>query len=421
MARRGSILSNIDKTTVFIFFILVIMGWLNIFSSTCGPEMTQIHFDIHTNYGRQLIFIAVSIFIAGIILLMDGDLFQRISYLVYGLICFALVLVLLIGDEVSGAKSWIKMGPFSFQPAEFAKFATAMAFSRFLGDHEFSRSPVKYKVIAFALFLIPIGLIMLEPDAGSALVFLSFFIPLFREGLSVWVVLLGLYIIVLSVLTLVVNKYILLGVVFAIVLVVYFFLRHRRGIILYLVLFLVVSAGCAMSVDYVYNNFLEEHHRTRIEVLLGQKDDIKGAGYNVHQSKIAIGSGGFTGKGYLKGTQTKYDFVPEQQTDFIFCTVGEEFGFLGSLVVLGLFLTLLIRLIFMAERQRTTFSRIYGYCVVGIFFFHVAINICMTIGLMPVIGIPLPFFSYGGSSLIGFTILLFIFVKLDAYRYNILH
>lgn len=421
MSRRGAVFGNVDKWIVAVYFILVAMGWLNIFSSTCGIiEEQTVNFSLSTDYGRQMVFMAVAFLCAFIILLVDGKLFAQTSYVIYVLFCLLLVAVLVVGEEVSGARSWIKVGSFSIQPAEFAKFATALAVSRYLSDHDYSKCSLQNKLLVYLFPLIPIGLIMLEPDAGSALVFFSFLIPLFREGFSGSLIVLGFYLILLVLLSFLIDKYILLGAVLLLLILMVVLLRRTRHIFRYAILIFIVSVATVFSVDYGYEHILQPHQKDRIEILLGMKQDIKGAGYNVHQSKIAIGSGGFAGKGYLKGTQTKFDFVPEQQTDFIFCTVGEEEGFIGSLAVLGLFLFLIIRIIIIAERQRTKFSRIYGYCVAGIFFFHVWINISMTIGLMPVIGIPLPFFSYGGSSLMSFTILLFIFVKLDAYRYDIL-
>jgi rod shape determining protein RodA len=279
---------------------------------------------------------------------------------------------------------------------------------------------LRTKVISALLIGVPMMIILLQNDTGSALVFVSFIFVLYREGLSGNVLLLGFFAVVLFVLSLLVKKAVLFGIIAAIALIFYFLVRKTRKNIAIIIAGASIAAGIVFSVDYIYNNVLQQHQRTRIDVLLGKELDLKGAGYNVNQSKIAIGSGGWAGKGFLQGTQTKFDFVPEQSTDFIFCTVGEEWGFIGSVVVIGLFLTLLIRIIIIAERQRSQYTRIYGYGVASILFFHLMINIGMTIGLAPVIGIPLPFFSYGGSSLWSFTILLFVFIKLDAYRFQIL-
>jgi len=420
MAKRGSIISNIDFSLVAIYLILVVFGLLNIFSTTSMPNLESIDVSLATNYGRQAIFIGVSLLIAFIILLTDANVFNKFSYIIYALICGLLVLVLIIGTEISGAKAWIQIGSFSLQPAEFAKFATALALSTYISTNQLSKIKIKGKILVIAIIFFPVALIMFQPDAGSALVFFSFFIAMFREGLSIKVVIAAFYVIILAILSLLIEERFLYISVGVIAVAAFFLLRKQKRILIYSIVYIIMSVGIIFSVDYVFNNVIKTHQKDRIEILFGLKDDIKGVGYNVHQSKIAIGSGGFTGKGYLEGTQTKFDFVPEQQTDFIFCTVGEEFGFIGAFVVLGLFLTLIVRIIILSERQRSVFSRVYGYCVAGIFFMHVMINICMTIGLLPVIGIPLPFFSYGGSSLIAFTILLFIFVKLDASKYDML-
>ncbi len=422
--RRGFIFRNVDIWLVIIYLLLMIAGLMNIFSSTCDPYMENIKFSLSTNYGRQAIFIGVSLLIAFIILLTDGHFFEQTSYIFYIASCLLLALVIVIGTEISGAKSWIQIGSFSLQPSEFSKFATALAFSKFLSKHDYIKMTIKQKLILYGLLVIPIILIMLEPDAGSALVFLSFIIVLFREGFPMYIILLGFYLIVIVILSLIVNEIILIGSIGVVLVIAYFYFRRhtrrRKALLFRILLIFLISGAGVFATDYAYNNVISPHQKDRIEVLLGIKQDLKGAGYNVHQSKIAIGSGGLFGKGYLKGTQTKFDFVPEQQTDFIFCTVGEEFGFLGTFLVVGLFLALILRIIYLAEHQRSKFSRIYGYCVASIFFIHVVINVGMTIGLLPVIGIPLPFFSYGGSSLMAFTTLLFIFIKLDSFKYNLL-
>ena len=419
MNRRDSIFLNIDWVVVVIYLFLVFFGLLNIYSSLWTDSSTGI-FEEGSNSRKQSVFIALSIGVSFIILLLDGNIFQRMSYAVYVITILGLLAVLVVGEEISGARSWINMGGFNLQPAEFAKVGTALAVARYISKYGYYDLPFKKKAPLFLLILLPIILIILEPDAGSAIVFLSFIFPLFREGFSMGITILLIYLIIISVLSLVINSFLLLGIIVVLAIVGYFVFRRYRGIVAYLVSIIAISAVCVFSVKYAFDNFLMPHQQTRIQILLGEKDDIKGAGYNINQSKIAIGSGALFGKGFLKGTETKLNFVPEQHTDFIFCTVGEEYGFVGCLIVLSIFLTLLIKLVFMAERQRTRFSRVYGYCVVGILFFHIAINICMTIGLMPVIGIPLPFFSYGGSSMLSFSILLFIFIKLDSYRYSIL-
>jgi rod shape determining protein RodA len=422
--KRGFIFRNVDIWLVLIYLFLMIAGLMNIFSSTCDPYMENIKFSLSTNYGRQAIFIGVSLLIAFIILLTDGHFFEQTGYIFYAASCLLLALVVVIGTEISGAKSWIQIGNFSLQPSEFSKFATALAFSKFLSKYDYIKMTPKQKLILYGILAIPVLLIMLEPDAGSALVFLSFIIVLFREGFPLYIILLGFYLIVIVILSLIIDEVILISVIGGILILAYFYFRRhtrrKKALFLRILAIFLISGFGIIVTDYAYNNVISPHQKDRIEVLLGIKQDIKGAGYNVHQSKIAIGSGGLFGKGYLKGTQTKFDFVPEQQTDFIFCTVGEEFGFLGTFIVVCMFLALILRVIYLAEHQRTKFSRIYGYCVASIFFMHVTINVGMTIGLLPVIGIPLPFFSYGGSSLMAFTILLFIFIKLDSFKYNLL-
>ena len=333
---------------------------------------------------------------------------------------FSLVAVLLLGKEIAGSKSWFQFGSFAIQPAEFAKFATCLAIAKYLSAIDRKMRSLKTKILAFFIILFPAGLILLQNDTGSALVYFSFILVLFREGLSGSFLILGGIIAILFLLTLWLGILYAIGIVLAVCLFFLLFIKRNRNNIFILIAVFLITGGFIFSVDYAFENILEKHQKTRINVLIGKETDIRGAGYNVHQSKIAIGSGGLTGKGFLKGTQTKYNFVPEQSTDFIFCTIGEEWGFAGSFVVVFLFSALLIRLIIMAERQKSKFSRIYGYGVASILFFHFIINIGMTIGIAPVIGIPLPFISYGGSSLWAFTILLFIFIRQDASRRELL-
>ena len=439
MRARQSLLQNADWFLIGMFLALVFMGWANIYAAVYNEENTSI-FDMSQSYGKQLLWIVTSIALALIIMMTDREFFSAFSLPIYGVMIIVLIAVLFLGREIGGSKSWFVIGSFRLQPAEFAKFATCMAIAKFLSNTNIKLLDFKTKVISGAIIGLPIILILLQGDAGSALVYLAFIFLMYREGLSGNFLLAGLFAVILFVVTLVLQstrielpfgymasgKLILLLVLFIIAMLVvipYWRNRMARGgmgqlkmVMLIVSATLVLSAGYVYSVDYVFNDVLSEHQRSRINELLAITSDPKGAGYNVNQSKIAIGSGGFTGKGYLQGTQTKYDFVPEQSTDFIFCTVGEEWGFIGSFVVIALFTTFLIRILVVAERQRSDFSRIYGYGVASILFFHLAVNIGMTIGLAPVIGIPLPFFSYGGSSLWGFTILLFIFIKLDAYR-----
>ncbi len=402
-----------------LFLLMVLMGWINIYSAVYDENHSSI-FDISQRYGKQLIWIGAAIFLAAVILLIDSKFFPTLAYLFFGISLLSLLAVLAVGTEIAGSRSWFQIGSVAIQPAEFAKFATCLALARYVSRFDTSMRSLRSVVVSLMIILAPAVLILLQNDTGSALVYAALILVLYREGLPGGILVVGLLVIVLFILTLLINKFILIGICAALAIIIYVINKSIRKKLILLVAGLILASGFILSVDYGFENMLEPHQKKRINVLLGKETDLKGAGYNVHQSKIAIGSGGLTGKGFLKGTQTKYNFVPEQSTDFIFCTVGEEWGFLGSFVVIILFVTLLIRLIILAERQRSDFSRIYGYGVVSILFFHFMVNIGMTIGLVPVIGIPLPFFSYGGSSLWAFTILLFIFLKQDAERLEVL-
>ncbi|MES2680410.1 MAG: rod shape-determining protein RodA [Bacteroidota bacterium] len=434
MARNeNTLFYGIDRVTILVYVILVIMGWLNIYAAVYDEEHGNI-FDTTQKYGKQLIWIGGATVIAFSILLIDANFYTAFAYIFYGLFLAANILVIFFGREIKGSKSWFGVGGFGIQPAEFMKFATNLALAKFLSNQNIVVSQqfrlrlkdilknYKNTLIALLFIISPLLLIkILQNETGLAIVFVAFIIVLYREGLSVNFLIFGLLATILFVLSLVITQISGLLITLAIISASSFlFIRRIKKNIIIVGLVYASAAGVVLGTNYVYNH-LEEHQKVRIDVLLGRGTvDLKKEGYNVNQAKIAIGSGGFSGKGYLQGTQTKYDFVPEQDTDFIFCTVGEEWGFLGSTVVIFLELFLILRLIFLAERQRSDFSRIYGYGVAAILFFHVAVNIGMTIGLMPVIGIPLPFFSYGGSSLWSFTILLFIFVKLDSNRLLIL-
>lgn len=416
--RERGLLENIDWTTILTYLALVIIGWISIYSAVYDEAHKSI-FDLDARYGKQLVWIGVSLLIALFILVIDPKFFSQTSYLWYGVFIVMLLAVLAVGSETKGAKSWFGVGDFGIQPSEFAKATTALALAKILSGIDVDMKNLKTKFAAITIVAIPMLLVLLQNDTGSALVFLVFVLVLFREGLSLSVLIFGAAMAILFVLSLVINPYVLISILFIIAIVIWWLNRKRKlSIWLCLGLF-VFAAGVVLSVEYVYDNALESHQKDRIEVLLGQKSDPKGVEYNVNQSKIAIGSGGLFGKGFLKGTQTKYNFVPEQDTDFIFCTIGEEWGFVGSVFVIGLYLSLMIRLVKMAERQRSKFSRVYGYCVTSILFAHFTINIGMTIGLLPVIGIPLPFISYGGSSLMAFTLLLFIFIRQDASRMDL--
>jgi rod shape determining protein RodA len=331
-----------------------------------------------------------------------------------------LVSVLLFGTVVSGSKSWFELGFVRFQPAEFAKFATALAIAKYLSKPQIKLEKIKTWIPTILLVSIPAILIILQGDTGSALVFTAFVIVFYREGLSPLLVLVGVIAVTLFVLTLLLGQlYIIIAIVVAAIILIVSGKRSPKKVRTVLAI-AAVTVGVVISVDYVVNNVLQPHQQNRVKAFINPEADPLGYGYNVTQSKIAIGSGGFFGKGFLEGTQTKFDFVPEQSTDFIFCTIGEEHGWIGSFILIALFVTLLLRIVFIAERQKSSFSRIYGYGVASILFFHFAVNIGMTIGLFPVIGIPLPFFSYGGSSLLAFSILIFILLKMDAHRMQVL-
>ena len=419
---RNKIIGKIDWPIVLIYLALVLIGWFSIFSAKYNEAHPSI-FDFSMEYGKQLIWIGAALFVGFIILLIDAKFFNVFSLWIYIAVLLSLVAVLVYGKATKGATSWIEFGSIKFQPSEFAKMATALALAGYLDRLDTNLSKRKDCIVACALILIPMALVLVQNDTGSALVFISFIFVLYREGLpgAGWLMVAGVVAILLFIFTLVWSQktmYIILGAVFVLTLA-YYLLTKKKYIVRMIGIFAIMFAF-VFSVDYAFNEVLQTHQRNRILVMLGLLDDTKDVGYNVHQSKIAIGSGGFTGKGFLEGTQTKYDFVPEQHTDFIFCTVGEEGGFVGTAVVVLLYVALLVRLVVLAERQRTDFSRVYGYSIAGIFFMHFAINIGMTIGLMPVIGIPLPFLSYGGSSMLAFTMMLAIFVKQDANRLNVL-
>ena len=410
--------SRIDWITLSLYYFLVIVGLLCIYASVFKETNPNI-WDTNENYGRQLIWIAISSFLGLMILLIDEKFFFAFAYPIYTISLLLLIAVLLAGTTVKGSSSWIEIGSFRMQPAEFAKFGTALALARFLSGYnvDFEKDK-KIQWISAAIILAPMTIILFQNETGSTLVFTSFIFVLYREGLPGWILFAGFMLIVLSILALLIQPlYIIIALVVLASLFLYF-VRRTNQLIAITVGAIVLAGLMVSSIDYVFENVMQAHQRTRINVLLGKEVDIKGAGYNVQQSKIAIGSGGFWGKGFLQGTQNKFRFVPEQSTDFIFCTVGEEFGFMGSVLFVTVYIYLLYRLLMMAERQRHKFNRIYGYSVVSILFFHFLINVGMTLGIMPVIGIPLPFISYGGSALLSFTILLFIFIRLDANRVN---
>ncbi len=430
---QNSLFYGVDRLLVLIYVLLVIMGWFNIHAAVYDEEHQSI-FDITQKYGKQLVWIFSAAIIAFCILLIDANFYTAFAYGFYFLFIAANILVIFWGKEIKGSKSWFKFGEFSLQPAEFMKFATNLALAKFLSNQNISvtqrigfkfKQIVKYyrnTILALFIIIVPMVIIkLLQDETGLAIVFLAFIIVLYREGLNVGFIIFGIMVTILFVLSLAFSQiYGLLIVLATMAASVLLFVKRTRANVIAVIAVYLLAASVVLGTNYAYNH-LEAHQKVRIDVLLGRGQvNMKKEGYNVNQAMIAIGSGGFSGKGYLQGTQTKYDFVPEQDTDFIFCTVGEEWGFVGSTIVIFLELLLILRLIVLAERQRSDFSRIYGYGVSAILFFHVAVNIGMTIGLMPVIGIPLPFFSYGGSSLWSFTILLFIFIKLDANRLLVL-
>jgi rod shape determining protein RodA len=411
---------SIDWVVIGIFLALVFMGWLNIYAVTYNEGQSII--DTQLNSFRQLMFITASVIIISAILIIDRQFYETFAYIIYGAVLFILLLVPIIGKEVGGNKAWLGVGSFGVQPSEFAKFATALAVAKFIGTIGFKMDNLRNQMILFGIIGAPILLILAQKDYGTAMVFLVFLIVFYREGMSPFLLLVGIGAAIIFILTLLVeNNWILYGII-GVIWAVTMYMNRRKKIkrLIVITAGAIVLAFTITSVEFIFNNLLEEHHQRRVVSMLNPDADPLGYGWNVTQSKIAIGSGRFFGKGFLEGTQTKFDFVPEQSTDFIFCTIGEEHGWLGSLVTIILFMALLFRIVFIAERQKHRFARAYGYAVACIFFFHFAVNIGMTIGLFPVIGIPLPFFSYGGSSLWGFTVLLFILIKLDAHRMQVL-
>lgn len=474
MNRRTTIISGIDWVLISLYLIMVFFGWLNIFAAGFNSRFSNI-FDLNTTYGDQLLWIIISFTAVLIILLVDYKIYHFFAYVFYGLAILLLLMVIAFGTEVNGAKSWIRIAGFTIQPSEFAKIGTCLALSRFLSGYQTTKFNLKSIGICAGIIGLPFLLILIQPDPGTSIVFCIFLLVLFREGLPGWVLVILFFLAGLFLFSLIFNAINIIIGLMILTLIVHYFTNKRRSLIVYYIAFyillliaasyinrhfklgysfsiialaltvfsggvyvlialktklantfilmalLVASSTVPYSVDYVFHKFLMPHQQKRINIMLGKEVDPKGYGYNVNQSKIAIGSGGFSGKGFLNGTQTKLDFVPEQSTDFIFCTVGEEWGFVGTSIVVLLFAGLIIRIIIVAERQRTKFNRVFGYGVASIIFFHFVINISMTIGLFPVIGIPLPFFSKGGSSLLGFSILLFILIRLDSSRKSYLN
>lgn len=417
--KNQSVSSNLDWISVIIYIILVIMGWLNIYSSSLSNSAQDASlFDFSQIYGKQMMFIFFTIPLIFIVLSVEGKFYEKYSSIIFGVALVLLAGLFIFGKTIAGQRCWYAIGGFTIQPSEFAKAATALALAKFLSDVQINLKVVRNQVQALIIIFLPVLLILPQPDPGSALIYSIFIIVLYREGLPSWYVWTGFLAILLFVLALIFEPWaVALIALFTIVIVYYRSRISNRNIVASAIIFVLVS-GFVFSVDYVFDHVFKQHHRDRFNILLGKEVDMKGIGYNTNQSEIAIGSGGFFGKGFLEGTQTKGGFVPEQHTDYIFTTVGEEWGFFGSLIVISLFIGLIFRVIYLSERQKTKFSRVYGYCVAGILFIHFFVNIAMVLGIFPTIGVPLPFFSYGGSGLWGFTILLFIFLKMDANKVN---
>jgi rod shape determining protein RodA len=408
--KNQSLSSNLDWICIIIYVILVFMGWLNIYSSSLS--------SVEGTYEKQAIFIALSVPLIFVLLYIDGKFYEKYASIIFIISLISLLGLFAFGKTIAGQRCWYAIGSFTLQPSEFAKAATSLALAKYLSDTQINLKDVNRQIQALTIVFLPVLLILPQPDPGSAMIYSIFIIVLFREGLPSWYVWTGFITIVLFMLTLVLEpQYVILIALLVIVFIHYKSRLGDRNIVLSTILFALIS-GFVLSVNYVFTNIFKQHHRDRFNILLGKEVDLKGIGYNTNQSEIAIGSGGWFGKGFLEGTQTKGGFVPEQHTDYIFTTVGEEWGFIGSLVVIALFAGLFLRIIYLAERQKTKFSRVYGYCVAGILFTHFFVNIAMVVGVFPTIGVPLPFFSYGGSGLWGFTILLFIFIKMDANKVN---
>lgn len=408
-------ISQFDWLTILLYFLLVSIGWVNIYSASLDDTATSF-FDLDYIYGKQMLWIILSVFLIVILLSLEAKFYERFASVIYVISLFSILGLFFFGKTINGATSWYAIGGFTLQPSEFAKVATALALAKFTSDIQTNIKNLGDQFKAFIIIALPALIILPQPDAGSAMVYAAFFFPLYREGLSgVYLIIGGLGILVF-VLTLIFSPFWVTGGAAVILLLTYFLRKKKRpGAIAYLSI-LIVAVALSFSVDYIFQNIFEQRHRDRFNIVLGKEVDNRGIGYNTNQSEIAIGSGSWLGKGWTQGTQTKGNFVPEQHTDYIFSTVGEEWGFLGGSVVVLLFIFLMLRILHLAERQKSQFSRVYGYSVAGILFVHFFVNIGMVIGIFPTVGIPLPFFSYGGSGLWGFTILLFIFVKLDADR-----
>ncbi|MFN3952741.1 MAG: rod shape-determining protein RodA [Thermaurantimonas sp.] len=418
MRKRRSIFEGIDLSVLLLYYVLVFIGFISVLAAVYNPETFSLT-NLSLNYNKQMIFILAATVIGLFILSIDGRLIEPLSFPLYILTLILLVAVLFFGAKISGARSWFQIGAFSLQPGEFAKLSTSLMVAAVLGSA--TKKNFTRKILLSTLVVaIPALLILPQPDLGSTVVFSSFLLVFYREGLSIYFVLISLALAVFFILALVIDPDILSMVLAGFGVFTAILWRRSRKIWVSTLAVTAILVLFIQSVDYAFYNLLEDRHRNRINIMLGKAHDPKGIGYNTHQSMIAIGSGGLFGKGFLQGTQTKYDFVPEQQTDFIFCTIGEEWGFFGSLVFITLFLLFIYRLILLAERQKLHFARIFTYSVASILLFHFTVNIAMTIGLFPVIGIPLPFVSSGGSSMLAFSMMIFLVLRLDMYRTEIL-
>ena len=406
--------TSFDWFTIIVYIILVFLGWMSIYSSSYNIDAPLL--SLNTIAGRQFAFMICAFLIGSSILFIDAKLINRLSYFSYFLTMIALILVLFIGKEVGGAKAWFNFGKFGLQPAEFAKIGTILGIAKFLNDQDLYLDKTRTLMITTSFIIFPVLLILMQPDAGSALVYTSLTIMFYREGLPLRYIISMIIIGVLAILTLIIGVSNSIIVLIILTSILAYLLKKQKKKFMIILIFFIVCAIVISGVNYTYEKILRPHQKERIDLIIGKEKNELGSGYNLKQSLIAIGSGGFLGKGYLKGTQTKGNFVPEQDTDFIFCTIGEEFGFIGSIIVVTLLLTLIVRIILLSEKQTSRFSRIIGYSLASILFAHMFINIGMTTGLVPVIGIPLPFFSYGGSSLLAFSTLLFIFIKFDSCR-----
>lgn len=428
LRQEDSIVKNVDWISISFYIFFVIVGWFNIYAVSYDPELDSSIFDFTINSGKQLMWIAGASSLIVSVMVIDYKFYGAMAYIIYVMALLLLVVTIFAGVDVNGSKSWLDLGFVRVQPAEFAKFGTALALARYLSEQQFIVNKGQW-LMSLIIIGIPAVLILAQKETGVALVFAAFILVMYREGMTSLLLLFGVYAAILFVLTLGVGEFpVFIGVGIMYALILFYFILNRRRFyqkvfvrqIITTIFFLILSVGFVKGVHYIFFNVLQEHQRNRILVLFDPELDLRGKGYHVRQSKVAIGSGDIFGKGFKQGTQTKFDFVPEQSTDFIFCTIGEEHGWVGSTIIISLYAAFLLRLVFIADRQKDKFSRVYGYSVVSIIIFHFLVNIGMTIGLFPVIGIPLPFFSYGGSSLWSFTLLLFVFLKLDAQRGSVL-